>query len=264
MSTSEGGGSGVSAIAFSITSPSVVLGDIKVLGAAPIVRSQLDVISSKLAGQEFDSTESVAAIRNNFGDAHKDAGYLDTVVDAPEFSAPHKDMLSYEVDASVLVHPGEMYHIASVDLNTPPPVSPDEAAKVTNLRTGQAAGPSNLRVAAGVLGRAYASHGFLEAHIQAVMDKNAANHTVVYRFSIDPGVLDHVTSVNGSALSSEQRQAFADQFRGKPGAPADADFAGELFRVLRAIHAENSVTISQRLDRKAHTVEILLVPRNKA
>ncbi len=260
LSTSEGSGNGVSSIALTITSPQIILGDIKLLGAAPNVRSQLDVVSSKLAGQEFDSVESAAAIRNSIADTHKNVGYLDAAVDAPEFGAPHLDMLSYEVDASVLVHPGELYHVSSLDLNVPPPVTSEEAARVTGLRVGQAAGAMYFKIAAESLARAYASHGFLETHITAASDHNKANHTVAYRFSIDPGVLDHVTSINGSALSLEQRETFAEQFQGKPGAPADAAMVQEILRVLHAMHAEKSIHISQRLNRKTHTVEILLEP----
>ena len=261
LSTSEGGGKGVTSIALSITSPSIVIGDVKVLGAAAIVRTQLDVAASKLAGQEFDSTESVLVIGNSISDTHKNAGYLDVTVEAPEFTPPNKDILSYEVGASVLVHPGELYHVGSLDLNTPPPVTTEQAARVTGLHTGQAAGAQDLRLAANAIARAYAADGFLEAHVLGVVDKNTANHLAAYRFSIDAGQLDHVTSVNGAALPQELREAFASAFNGKPGAPADAAFAAELLRTVRAIHAENSIGLSQRLNRQTHTVEVLLEPK---
>ncbi len=262
LSSTEGKGEGVSSIALSITSPSIVIGDVTFLGAAALVRSQLDVAASRLAGQEFDATQSAASIRNSIADTHRNAGYLDATVDAPDFTPPKKDMLSYEVNASVLVHPGELYHIATLDMTTPPPVSADEAAKVTGLRIGQAAGAQNLRLASNAIARAYASHGLLEAHVLGVVDRNTANHTAAYRFSIDPGQLDHVTSVNGSALSQEQREAFASQFSGKPGAPADSIFAAEVFRALKAMHAENAISISQRLNRQTHTVEMILSPKS--
>ena len=160
----------------------------------------------------------------------------------------------------MLVHPGELYHVAAVELTPAPPVTSEEAAKATNVRAGQAAGAMDLKIAEGSLARAYGSHGFLEAHVQAAVEKNAANHTVVYRFSTDPGVLDHLTSINGSALPPEQRQAFADDFHGKPGMAADAAMSQEIFRVLRDMHAEQSIRITQRLNRQTHTVELLLEP----
>lgn len=257
------GGATISGVMISITNPPVVLGEVKFLGAAAPVRQQLSVVASKLAGQEFDWVETSAAIRNNTADTHRNGGYLDVTVDAPVFAPPHERAFSYEIDADVDVHPGEIYRISAIDLKPIPPVTIEEAETATSLKVGDPAGIMAMQTAQGALLRAYESHGFLETRIQGVTTRNSATHSVICRFSIDPGALDHLGKIDTSALSAELQREFASEWHGAAGMPADVAFNQELFRVLKAIDSNHVIVPKKRIDTVRHIIDVSLVPASQ-
>ncbi|HEY4354389.1 MAG TPA: POTRA domain-containing protein [Acidobacteriaceae bacterium] len=256
-------GNSISGVKVSITNPPIVLGEVKFLGAAAPVRQQLSVVASKLAGQDFDRTETAAAIRSNTADTHRNGGYLDVTVDMPVFAPPRERTFSYEIDADVDVHPGEIYRISALDLKPAPPVTMEEAETATGLKVGDPAGTMAIQVAQESLLRAYESHGYLEVHIQGVTTRNAATHTVICRFSIAPGALDHLGKIDTSALSVELQQNFAHEWHGSPGMPADVTFNQELFRTLKAIDENHAIRPKMRIDPIHHIIDVALAPTSQ-
>src|SRR6201999_2783116 len=108
----------------------------------------------------------------------------------------------------------EIYRISELDLKPTPPVTMEEAETATGLKVGDPAGTMAIQIAQESLLRAYESHGYLETHIQGVTTRNSATHSVICRFSINPGALDHLGSIDTSALSPELQQSFASEWHG--------------------------------------------------
>ena len=251
---------GVNAIALSVTEPEILLGNVALSGAAPSTQVQLDVVTGMLGMKDFQTDVTAKAIRDNVADTEKNAGFLQAVVDPPVFSAPRPDLNSYAIDASATVHPGEMYHIASIELAARPPLTAAEAAEAIGLKVAQPAGAMTLKVSPNALQRAYYNTGHLEAQVSMTDTFDHAAHTVAVRFKVEPGELYRLASVDTSALSPELRAAFTSQFAGKPGMEAGLPLGIEVTRALAAIGATHSVKTGMLRNRASHTVTVLLSP----
>ena len=94
--------------------------------------------------------------------------------------------------------------------------------------------------------------------MQAVTTRNSTTHSVICRFSISPGALDHLGKIDTTALSPDMQRDFAAQWHGTTGMAADITFNQELFRTLKAIDSNHEIRARMRVDTVHHTMDVAL------
>ena len=254
---------GTPAMSLTITQPTIMLGEIHISGIAPSASEQMGHVVAGLSSDEFDGDHTADSIRNNTLDTHRNAGFLDATVDPPVFSPPRKVPQGFAVDATATVRPGDRYHITAVSFSGVPPGMEGEVARAAGVNPGDAAGEMNVHIAEGLAARALENHGLLEASAKAEVSKDAAAHTVAYRFAVVPGPVYTFAGVDVSALPPDVQHRFLAAFHAKPGATADISLRTEIFHSLHATGVPaTGFAISTKRDRATHSATFVLSQRS--
>lgn len=261
LPSSETPGDAMNAVALSIASPEILVGQVRFDNAPPAVTEKLTTLTHSLADRNFDLREINITIRDSAQAILSDAGYLDAINDPPVFAAPRKDLGGYVVDVQLPMHPGPLYHIGSIVLHAEPPLVDSDLRPALPFKTGDPASATDVRSAVSALADAYGDHGFLQARASASLDRNASNHTVNYSFTFSPGPQFRLASIDASELSTELQQEFSSLWHVTPGAVVDKTLQDNLRDTLQKLHTRMGIFVAAKRDPEAHTVVILLQPR---
>jgi outer membrane protein assembly factor BamA len=245
-------------VTLSITSPAILIGEVHLQNALPALEPQLTKVEHRLHDQDFDLDETTKAVEESVNDVYKDAGYLAVDTSAPTISAPHKDMLSYAVDLSSTITPGDLYHVTAITIHAQPPVSQADLATAANIHVGDPASPAAQRLARSEMQLAYANQGFYDAKVLFTTHVDNQAHTVEYVANIVPGTVYHFASIDTSALALDQQAAFAKAFTVAPGPIADAHLTDAIHQALQSLNLGYPVTVSAVPDPATHAVKIVL------
>ena len=265
LSTSKVGGP-IDAVALSITSPQVLVGETRFNGAIPALQPKLTSFSRKLAGQDFDRLTTAETLRQTSAEIFEDAGYLDISNDPPLFDPPRKDLGHYVVDEEVTFHPGELYRIASIDLQAAPPVGAADLTKALHVKVGDVASAVDLRLTENYLALPYTERAYLTAKVRADVRKNPSAHTVACSFTVIPGEQFHLASVDATGLPPAAQSQFAKLWHPAPGTLMDRALQLELQKAIRQLPSSLHVTVQQTLNATSQTSIIILqvqgIPRS--
>src|SRR6185437_11693124 len=258
LPSSDSPGQPMDAVALSISSPEILVGQVQFDGAVSAVAEKLTTLAHALADRDFDIREIRTIIRNSTQQIFVDAGYLDVSNDPPVFATPRKDLGGYVVDIQVPMHPGPLYHIGNIAIHPEPPLSDSDLRAVLPFKTGDPASASEVRTAVSALAHAYADHGFLQARASANLDKNVSNHTIDYTFTSSPGGQFHLASIDASTLPTELQQEFSSLWHVPPGALIDKAFQANLRETLQKLHTRMGIFVTAQRDPAAYSVVIIL------
>ncbi|HEX5283934.1 MAG TPA: POTRA domain-containing protein [Bryocella sp.] len=251
-------GGPMDAVALSITSPEILVGQTQFDGVIPAIAEKLTAFDRQLADRNFDLRDVNTSIRDNVQQIFADEGYLDGTVDAPTLAAPRKDMGGYVVDVQMTLHPGNLYRVGSIAIHAEPPATVAELRPAIPFKNGDPASASDIRAALTALARVYGDYGYLRAKASANLEKNASNGTVAYSFTFSPGAQFHLASIDASDLSPDLQQEFTALWHGMPGALVDKNFQTNLRQTLEKLHTHYGVFVGAKSDPEAHTVVIVL------
>lgn len=261
MPSSTTPGDPMNAVALSITSPKILIGDTHFDPAVPTVAEKLTALGQHLAARDFDLREVNVTVRDNVQEILADAGYLDGTCDTPVLAAPRQDLGGYAVDVQVTLHPGTFYRIGSIVLHTEPPATEAELRAVLPFKVGDPASASKLRDTVTALARVYGDYAYLRARAAAGLTKNLSNSTVAYSFTFSPGDQFHLAAIDTSALPTEVQQQFAALWHSAPGVLIDKSFQSNLRDTLLKLHTRSGIFVAAKSDPLTHTVVIVLQPR---
>ncbi len=254
-------GGPMEAVALSITSPEILVGQVSFDGVVPVIAEKLTTLSRQLADGNFDLRDVTTSIHSNVQEIFANAGYLDAKMEPPVLAAPRKDIGGYVVDVQVTLHPGNLYRVGAIALHAEPPANEPELRAVLPFKIGDPASSSDLRMALVALARVYGDYSYLRAQASANLEKNVSNATVTYNFTFSPGAQFHLASIDTSALPIDLQQEFTALWHGAPGELVDKNFQTSLRITLEKLHTRYGVFVGARADPVTHTVVILLKVR---
>jgi outer membrane protein assembly factor BamA len=252
-------GQSANAVTLSITRPSILIDHVNLEGSLPALARPIKSFTDSLHTQDFDLDEATRTLDESVADIYQKAGYLDVAVTPPTASAPHKDLLNYAVDLTASVQPGELYTIRAITI---PPVLSIPSADLeaaASLHIGDAAASSALRLATAELKQACSNEGYLDATADVALAKDIAAHTIAYSFTITPGELYHLASIDASALTPQQQQAFASSFHPAPNSIVNKQLRTAIAQTLGQLHIA-PIGLMTKGDRASHTATIVLKP----
>jgi outer membrane protein assembly factor BamA len=252
-------GIGGKTLSLAISRPTILLGTIDVQGSIPAVASKLADMKAGFSAQEFDQQVLAKSLPLNVTDLYDNAGYLDATADPATFASPRKDKDSYVIDASTTVHPGDLYRIRQINFSAPPPLSHSDMEHATALKPGDPAGAFTIQHASDALAFAYTKDGFFDAKSTHPYPKDASAHTVDVTFTVTPGEVYHLASVDASALPSDLQALIAHDPKLRPGLVADTAPTTELMQILAQKHLGTSTRVSAKLDHQQHLATVIVI-----
>jgi hypothetical protein len=206
------------AVMFRIDSPRIVVGDLKLSEEIhPTMGGNTASLERGMKGRDFDTLGTSETLVTDLIKIFSSGGYLDVKIDPPVFSAPHADGANYVVDASATIHRGEQYHVAAVTFEGAPAGTEGDLRKEADVKVGGPASPAAARLSNADLDTELAMHGYLAAESTDATTTNPPAHTVTYTFTLSPGALYHLSTIDASQASPEIQAAIARDSRLKPG-----------------------------------------------
>jgi outer membrane protein assembly factor BamA len=253
-------GAAADAVTLTITHPSIVIGSVQLQPTLPALLPQLKALEQRIHGQDFDIVETTKTVQDSVNDIYQNAGYLTVDTSAPTYSAPHKDLLSYAVDLSSTITPGDIYHVTNLAIHAQPPVSEGDLLKAAMIKPGDPASPATQRLARGEMQKLYTDQGYLDAKVLFTVHDDFEGHTVEYAVNFAPGDIYHFTTIDTSALTPAQQATFTHAFTIPPGAIANSDLKTAVLLALRPLNTAGRIGYAFIPDHASRTVKIVVKP----
>jgi outer membrane protein assembly factor BamA len=254
----------ITSTALLITRPQIALGKIHLQGGLPALQSKFEERELSLSDEDFDVFTSSEGIRLNVADVYQNAGYLDATTEPAVYSAPRTDPSKssprFLVDATAVVHAGEVYRISRIDLPTAPPLSQSEVAHAADLKVGAPASALALRIARSEIQKLAGDRGYLAAKATVDTAKDSGAHTVAYTFGLTLGEIFRLSTLDASELPAAQRQAFLRSVHPAPGVVVDKELTRAIFQALQDLQLRPMPHINTVIDIVHHTAAIVIKP----
>lgn len=257
------------AVAFSIVSPPVLVGDLHTEGAIVALDPRASAILAKFPGSPYDAENSPRQIESDFTAYYKDQGYPDPVVHATTGLKPLVTPTAIRIPLRVSIVPGAQYKLAGIQLAPGLLVSQADFDRQFHFRAGDPPDGARLREAWKFVERTYHDHGYIKAQVQPTATTDQTNKTVHYVVAVIPGpaytmgklAIDNVTD----DLRSEMLAAWK--------MPAGSVFNESVISGFFSMHGVNpgleqalsgaSYRYNLAPDDVAHTVDVKLILEKK-
>jgi outer membrane protein assembly factor BamA len=192
---------------YSITSPKVIVGEVKIENINFDSDPVLVGVRKYLVGAEYLEDITAKAVDGNLSYALKELGFLDETVGPISHAEPVVQPGRILVSMVGSAVPGARYTVAHVALPAPVgTVTAKELESEHQVQQGGRPSPSLVENTVARLAFVFAGHGFLDAKADVDPVKDSAAHTMSYTFHVVPGEVYHLRDVFfGPGLSAEQR-----------------------------------------------------------
>jgi outer membrane protein assembly factor BamA len=212
-----------SAINFTIASPAVCLGTIRVEGASMALLPRLHDLIQLTANPLFDAEATPASLEQRFTSFYLSQGFAAVQVRAARSGALVATPDAILVPVKVSIQEGKLYKTASIQLPPGALVTQAEADKIVaapnKLTVGEAL-PSVLTL----INQRYKAKGYLDLAVTPNPTFNGSAGTVEYSIAIDPGAVYRVAYVKFDNVSDELRSHLMRQWQLMPGDPFDQTY----------------------------------------
>ena len=176
----------VSALAFNIASPPVVIGEIQQDGSVPLAPKAQAMLAS-ITGSPYSVADSPEAIAKNLTGIYHDMGYLDAKVEAAQLDTLAIAPDAVRVPFRFSLTPGALYKVTSIQLAPDMLVSQADFDKQSQVHPGDPADAPHISENWHFLDRQYHNHGYMKARIEHKATLDPAQHTVSYAVTAEPG-----------------------------------------------------------------------------
>ncbi|MGD0913138.1 MAG: POTRA domain-containing protein [Terracidiphilus sp.] len=255
----------VNAVSYSISSPTVVIGDVQLAGVSAQFLAAVQEVVGRSAMASFHSGASAGDLERAVEMYYEDQGYAAVKVQATQTGNPVTAANGIHVPFSMSVQEGRVYTIGVVSLPADSPVSSAEVDQILLSHGTQAWQGRRLRAVWSMLSRRYASKGYLDCKITPRPEFNDATGTVNYTVEVSPGPVYHLGFVKFDNVSDQLRNLLMHYWQMMPGDAFDesyvADFMAKaeqqdpaLGRSLAGVKTTFDVTA----DQQTHDVNVVI------
>jgi outer membrane protein insertion porin family len=208
-------------VQFHIDSPPVVIGTVNLAGVSGAWTDPVAAIGKAAMGQDFDPAAK-ATLETALRAIYHRQGYLDVALTNFAHGEPRVTDGKVTVPVSATVVEGAQYRLAGLHLSGDVLTTPEDFAKTAKIHPGDIANEDLLRGTLAMIAGPYRAHGYLRAKIDATPTKDAANHTVDYAISVQPGPEFHMGALSLVNLNDAQKAQVLQYWPLKPGDVYDA------------------------------------------
>jgi outer membrane protein assembly factor BamA len=253
-----------SAITFTIASPAVRLGTVRMEGASMALLPRLRGLLDSAADPLFDAQNTVASLEEKFTSFYLDQGFAAVKVHAARSGALKITPDGVLVPFLVSIQEGRLYRIGAIHLPPNALVTQAEADKIVNSPDRHTMGQALPSVLSLIQSR-YRAKGYLDLAATPQPAFNNAAGTVDYTVDIEPGTVYRVAYVKFDNVSEEQRSHLMRQFQLMPGDPLDQGYLDAFLAkaesqdpLLRRSLAGAPSTIETTPDPTTHDVNVVI------
>lgn len=214
----------VNAVVYSITSPGVSVGAVKLTGVSsqwePMVQKAVDS-ASKLP---FDTQSSSAALRDAIQRFYQDQGYAAVKVQVAPDGAPIAGINEINVPFAASVTEGRLYKFGQIRLPDGAPLSNDDVQKALADRPGAPVQGVRVRTVWEMLSRGYKAKGYLDCRVKPHPSFDDVAGVVNYTVDVEPGPVYHLGFVKFDNVSDSLRSLLMHDWQLMPGDPFDESY----------------------------------------
>jgi len=188
----------ITAINFSITSPAVQIGPIRLSGVSADMLAKADTLASSQEGNPYDTENSAKGLEHIFEDLYQDQDYAAVEVSVsqidPQIVTDRSSDPTIEVPFAVAIREGGIYKLGRIDYPAGALAPRAEVEKIVSKAQAGSGRPLDLFVLA--VGDAYHARGYLDCSINVQPSFNEATRIVNYSLDIAPGELYRMGAVH--------------------------------------------------------------------
>ncbi len=183
----------ITAIDFSVTSPSVRIGTVRLSGVSPAMLAKTNALVGGTTGYAFDTDNTMAGLKHAFEDLYQDQGYAAVHVDVTQIQPFIVSDQSVDIPFAVTVTEGGIYKLGSITYPADALVPRAEAEKILSKYPSGSGRPLDLFLLA--VRDAYHARGHLDCSVSSHPSFNESTHIVNYSFEVAPGPIYRMGAV---------------------------------------------------------------------
>ena len=205
---------------YTITSPKIVVGDIKLTNVDYASDPLLKNVRAGISGSEFLDGISNKQVQLNTAAALQEIGYLDEEVGPVTLAEPVSGKDQIVVDMIGTAEPGALYKVTTVTFPRPEgTITAKDFESEHAVKPGGRPSPSLVRNTTFGVENAYQRHGFLDAKASVAQQKDNTAHTLALTYSVVPGEVYHFRSlVFGGTMTAQQQSLLTQNWKLPKGA----------------------------------------------
>ena len=212
----------ITAMNFTIASPPVRIGQIRLAGVSAAMQAKANALVASQTGNEFDTENSAAGLQHAFQDLYQDQDYAAVQVEVTEIDPPVVSDQAIEIPFSVTIKEGGVYKLGKIDYPPNALVPRAEVDKAVK-KTGSGAGrPLDLFLLA--VRDAYHARGYLDCSVVSHPSFNEATHIVNYSVEIDPGTPYRMGAVQFDGAPDAMAAKLRSAWKLTPGSAFDESY----------------------------------------
>jgi outer membrane protein assembly factor BamA len=175
------------AISYSITTPPVRVGAIRIdAGSAPLDAKAMEILA-KLTGLSYDVEGSPAQIETYLGNYYHDKGQLEASIHATQQGAAVIAPEAIQLPFLVSVSPGPLYKLEEIQLAPGVLVTQAEIDRRSRIHRGDIADGQHLTETWQFIHSQYLNKGYMKAAVHPTASYDRARGTVSFNVSVEPG-----------------------------------------------------------------------------
>lgn len=255
----------ISAIDFSITSPSVEVGVNQIEGVSADFQDKVQAVAVEASKNPFDTENSSTNLEHAVETFYHDRGYAAAKIHAVRSGDPVVTPDSIRVPFTLAVQEGEVYKVGSVHLPDGTPVTQAEVDKLLNPTAGGPVEGVRLRTLWSLVSARYRSKGYLDCKVTPKPQFDDAAKIVNYTVVVDQGPVYHLAFVKFDNVSDELRSLLIRNWQMLPGDPFDDTYVGSFIAkaqaqdpVLRRSLAGVKAKFNATADPQTHDVNVVI------
>jgi outer membrane protein insertion porin family len=179
----------ITAIDFTITTPAVEVGEVRLKGATAAPETAVQEILSKLSGSPYDTVGSPNQIDAHLGGYYRDQGFLEAAVHSTPQAAVVDATGAIRIPFLVSIASGAQYRITGVQLASGLAVTQADFDRQSHIHPGDIADGERIRRNWEFIARQYHNKGYMKAQVKTAPTFDREKGTVSYTVAVEPGPL---------------------------------------------------------------------------
>ena len=212
----------ITAMNFTVTSPTVRIGPIQLSGVSAAMRAKASGLVASQTGNGFDTEGSAIGLQHAFEDLYQDQGYAAVEVEVSEIDPPIVSDQSVDIPFAVTIKEGGIYKLGFITYPPDALVPRSEVQKILSKYPAGSGRPLDLFLLA--VRDAYHARGYLDCSIDPHPSFNEATHVVNYSLEVSPGPIYKMGAVQFDGAPSPMATKLASLWKMASGAAFDESY----------------------------------------
>jgi outer membrane protein insertion porin family len=212
----------ITAIDFTVTSPSVRIGPIQLSGVSPAMQAKANTLVAGQTGNAFDTENTAIGLQHAFEDLYKDQGYAAVKIAVAQVEPPINSDQAVAIPFAVAIKEGGVYKLGAISYPPDALVPRAEVEKVLSKYQAGSGRPLDLFLLA--VRDAYHARGYLDCSVVSHAAFNESTHIVNYSVEIVPGPIYQMGKVHFEGAPDDMVVRLTRLWKLAPGQPFDASY----------------------------------------